>query len=287
MAGGANGNSGTGGPAGPMADLKLRFISALILGPLVLLIAWRGGEAFFALALLGCALFLKEWLAIVGARPAGLPALAGFATLLTVAGLIYTGHELWALAALAAGAGLSILSARAGKTGFWTAEGILYSSLALGALMLLRRGSEGELHIFFLLAVVWVTDVAAYFTGRKLGGPKLWPRVSPKKTWSGAIGGLVFGALGGLGVVAVLGQGGTLSWFAFGLAVSAVSQGGDLLESAIKRRFGVKDSGRLIPGHGGIMDRIDGLVAAAIFAVLCGLLFGGSLADPMSGIGFQ
>jgi phosphatidate cytidylyltransferase len=270
-----------------MADLKLRFISALILGPLVLLIVWRGGEAFYALALLGCLLFLFEWLGIVGARPFSLSGLSGFLTLGAVAGLIYTGLEPWSLVAIAAGCCLSVVCTRFSRTGFWTAEGILYSSLALAALMLVRRGGAGEMNMFFLLAVVWITDIAAYFTGRKLGGPKLWPRVSPKKTWSGAIGGLVFGALGGLCVVATLGQGGSLGWFAFGLAISAVSQGGDLLESAIKRRFGVKDSGRLIPGHGGIMDRIDGLVAAAIFAVLCGLLFGGSLADPMSGIVFQ
>ena len=120
--------------------------------------------------------------------------------------------------------------------------------------------------ILWLFAVVWGADVAAYFAGRLIGGPKLWVRVSPGKTWSGAIVGALAGAACGL----MLG-GGTnridrLFWL--GLAAAIVSQLGDLFESALKRRFGVKDSSRLIPGHGGLMDRLDAFVAASLFAAI-------------------
>jgi phosphatidate cytidylyltransferase len=125
-----------------------------------------------------------------------------------------------------------------------------------------------------MFAVVWTTDIAAYFTGRRLGGPKLWPRVSPKKTWSGFIGGVVVGTLAGL-LVTVLGQRfgwtapGSLILVTLGSAVAAVaSQLGDLGESAMKRRFDVKDSSHLIPGHGGVMDRLDGFWAVAVLVGL-------------------
>lgn len=138
--------------------------------------------------------------------------------------------------------------------------------------------------LIFLLVVVWTTDISAYFIGRVLGGPKLWRRISPNKTWSGAIGGLVFAIAAGVVQALVTGQGQIVAWAAFAAFLSIASQAGDLFESAIKRRFDVKDSSRLIPGHGGIMDRVDGLVAAAIAAAILGFLSGGALLQPMAGL---
>ncbi|MGL4241831.1 MAG: phosphatidate cytidylyltransferase, partial [Beijerinckiaceae bacterium] len=124
-------------------------------------------------------------------------------------------------------------------------------------------------------AVVWGTDTCAYFTGRTLGGPKLWPAVSPKKTWSGAIGGLVGGAALGLIVLSAAGIG--LKWqhVALSLAFSVATQAGDLFESALKRRYDVKDAGSIIPGHGGVMDRLDGFIFAAALAAVVGVARGG------------
>jgi phosphatidate cytidylyltransferase len=129
--------------------------------------------------------------------------------------------------------------------------------------------------LMFVLLVVWATDIGGYFAGRLIGGPKLWMRVSPKKTWAGAIGGFV-ASLGVAGGFAAFGFGKTLPLLLLGTALSVASQFGDLFESAVKRRFGVKDSSHLIPGHGGLMDRLDGFVAAIVLAALFGFLRGGA-----------
>jgi phosphatidate cytidylyltransferase len=145
-------------------------------------------------------------------------------------------------------------------------------AMAVPIILLRLDPSLGMVAVLCIFAVVWGSDVMAYFTGRTFGGPKLWPRVSPKKTWSGFIGGAFFGAAGCTLVGLAAGLGGILSLFGLGLVLALVSQGGDLLESALKRRFGAKDASRLIPGHGGVMDRLDGFVAAAIVALLLGMM---------------
>jgi phosphatidate cytidylyltransferase len=125
-----------------------------------------------------------------------------------------------------------------------------------------------------VLLIVWVTDIGGYFAGRGIGGPKLWPRVSPKKTWAGAMGGFVASLVIALGFAACkLGETGSLLLLA--AALSIASQLGDLFESAVKRRFGVKDSSQIIPGHGGLLDRLDGFVAAIALAAVIGILRGG------------
>jgi phosphatidate cytidylyltransferase len=268
-----------------LSDLRLRFISALVLGPLVLLITYLGGLPFAALTLVASGLFLWEWFSITGTPARSVGALTGFVTLFAIAILCVAGHPGPGLVAMVLGAFIAYAVSGFSKTGRWAIEGIVYSGLALFSLLALREGSEGLLVAFFLVFVVWATDIFAYFTGRALGGPKLMPRVSPKKTWSGAIGGLVLATLFGTGVALIANAQHLVLWALLAAGLSVVSQAGDLLESAIKRRFDVKDSSRLIPGHGGIMDRIDGLVAAAIFAVLIGLAAGGSLADPLAGLG--
>ncbi len=272
-------------PQKKTSDLKLRVASAAVLGPLVLLVTYLGGVPFALLMLATTVLFLWEWFSITGTRQTSVSALVGFGSLAALAILDFAGLGVAGLAAVLAGAFATFAVAGFSKTGRWGGEGVLYSGCALFAFLSIRNSSGGLLFTFFLLFVVWATDIFAYFAGRAIGGPKLWPRVSPKKTWSGAIGGLVLSTAFGVGIVFASGGHDLPFWALLALVLSIVSQGGDLLESAIKRRFDVKDSSRLIPGHGGIMDRIDGLVAAAIFAVLIGALAGGSLVDPIAGLG--
>lgn len=275
----------TGSKQRKMSDLRLRLISAVILGPLVLLFTFWGGFLFAILVLVAATLFLWEWMTITGTRDALLPAFLSFVTLPALTLCQVLAMPEISLLVLVAGAVSVFLCSGGGQTGRWGAEGVLFSGLALFSLLSIRAGSDGLLFAFFLMFVVWATDIFAYFVGRALGGPKLWARISPKKTWSGALGGLIFATVFGTGVAALANAQGLLGWASVAIVLSVISQAGDLLESAIKRRFNVKDSSQLIPGHGGIMDRIDGLVAAAIFAVFAGVLLGGPLSDPIAGLG--
>lgn len=165
----------------------------------------------------------------------------------------------------------------------WIAAGLVYAAVLAAAPILLRSDARyGMLAIFFLFGVVWVTDIGAYFVGRLVGGPKLWPAVSPNKTWSGAIGGTLGAVAAGV-IVAICGA--IAAWPAAIMAavLSIASQAGDLFESHLKRRFNAKDSSHLIPGHGGAMDRLDGFIAAAAAAALIGFARGG-LVEPGRGM---
>jgi phosphatidate cytidylyltransferase len=178
---------------------------------------------------------------------------------LIAAGLVYEWAALWPPSAGVAGF--------AGGIG-----GVLLAALAL--LWLRMDPVAGWLDTLFLVLVVWTADIAAYLVGRMVGGPKLWPAVSPGKTWSGSIGGLIGASVVGALVAVVAGAPAPGRAAAAALVVALVSQAGDLLESAAKRRRGVKDSGRLIPGHGGLLDRLDSLLAAAPVAALLALAAG-------------
>ncbi len=149
--------------------------------------------------------------------------------------------------------------------------GIGYILLAAAALAWLRAGGRGS--VLFVLLVVWTTDIGAYLVGRLVGGPRLAPSISPGKTWSGAFGGLACALVVGVGAAA-FGDAPLASALAVAAGLSIAAQGGDLLESGMKRHFGVKDSGRLIPGHGGLLDRLDGLLAAAPVAALLAAALG-------------
>jgi phosphatidate cytidylyltransferase len=158
----------------------------------------------------------------------------------------------------------------------WKFPGVVYAATALAAPVILRMDAEmGLAALLWLFAVVWVSDVMAYVCGRLIGGPKLWPRLSPKKTWAGFIGGTAFSVAAATGVAWFFGAPALVPVAIVSLIAAVISQGGDLFESSLKRRFGVKDSGRLIPGHGGVMDRLDGFVLAGGFALVLGLWRGG------------
>lgn len=153
---------------------------------------------------------------------------------------------------------------------------ILYSIAALMALLWLRhQPGFGRATILWILACVWATDIGAYFIGSYAGGAKLAPSISPSKTWSGLVGGVCASAVASAACTLVFDAGDALVLAVTGVAIAVVAQAGDLLESAAKRRAGVKDSGRIIPGHGGILDRIDGLIAALVLIAIIRLLTGG------------
>jgi phosphatidate cytidylyltransferase len=255
-------------------NLVMRIAVAAVLIPLAVAIAYAGGFLWTALVTLAAIGLFVEWLAIVGLAGATRVTVPGV-TALAAAGLCFAiGRLDAALIVLAVGfaAVVSIAPERRG----WAAAGFLYAAAAEIASVLVRVDpAKGFAALMFVLLIVWVTDSGGYFAGRGIGGPKLWPRVSPKKTWAGAAGGFAASLAVAAGFAAFdLGRIGPLLMLSG--ALSVVSQLGDLFESAVKRRFGVKDSSHIIPGHGGLMDRLDGFVAAVVVAALFGLLRGGA-----------
>lgn len=158
----------------------------------------------------------------------------------------------------------------------WIFSGVVYAAAMFAAPVLLRGDAAfGLLAIVLLFAIVWSTDIFGYFAGRAIGGPKLMPAVSPKKTWSGAIAGTLGAMIVAVLVAKLFGSFNTVAIAAIALLLSVCGQMGDLFESFVKRKFGVKDSSQLIPGHGGVMDRLDGFWAAALVGCIIGLARGG------------
>src|SRR5262249_12727985 len=158
----------------------------------------------------------------------------------------------------------------------WMIAGLVYAGVLLLAPLTLRRDPAfGFAALVFLFAVVWVTDIAAYFAGRAIGGPKVWAAISPHKTWCGGVGGALGRTVAGLLPCRFAGLDLAPMLVLVAFALSVASQVGDLLESAIKRHFGAKDASHIIPGHGGLMDRLDGFLTAVLAAVMVGLLRGG------------
>jgi phosphatidate cytidylyltransferase len=268
----------------PVSDLPKRVASALVLAVVALAATWYGGFPFSILWAAAAAAIFYEFAALRdrGAIPAWL---AGVATALfllaaaTGAGLLDPGLT-WSrslIAVVAATAALATLLAvlAVGQSGpRWLATAFVYALVIAIVPPAMRAGPAGLATILWLFAVVWATDIFAYFGGRALGGPRLWPAISPKKTWSGFICGVLSGAVAGVAVAALTPAAmrpGGMSLpllFVFSLLVAALSQGGDLMESRLKRLFGAKDSSALIPGHGGVMDRLDGFWAALVVVAL-------------------
>lgn len=209
-------------------NLLMRVLTALVLIPVAIFVAYIGGWLWLALvALVSIGLFV-EWKMIVGNR-------AG-----------------------------------------WIVVGIAYAVAAFLASVAVRQDQVwGFAALMFILLVVWMTDIGGYFAGRGIGGPKLWPRVSPKKTWAGAVGGVVLSLAVAAGFAA-FGIGRLVPLLLLATVLTVLSQLGDLFESAVKRKFGVKDSSQIIPGHGGLLDRLDGFVFAVVAAAAIGLSRGGA-----------
>ncbi len=255
------------------SGLGLRVLTATLLAPLLLLAVYAGppySDALFAVAG-GAAAW--EWVRLCQSQSldhggswdwaAGLAAASVSLSLFAAAvGLLDAALWLTAAGAMA----VLLWVARSGREGdsAWSALGVVYiASAFLSFQWLLGQPEDGIWAAFWLIILVWGTDVGAYFAGRAIGGPKLMPTVSPKKTWAGLAGGMIVAAGVSAGA-AWLGDGGALRLAAAGAALAIVAQLGDLLESGLKRRVGAKDSGNLIPGHGGILDRIDGFLAVSL-----------------------
>ncbi len=182
---------------------------------------------------------------------------------------------LWAAAALIIAWEWIKLVAPARDPMSWRIAGLIYAGITFIAPVLLRLDVEnGFASVMFLFAIVWMTDIMGYTVGRAIGGPKLWRAVSPNKTWSGAIGGMLGALAAGVVIAAALSLA-LLPIAILSMILSMVAQAGDLVESAVKRRFGAKDTSHLIPGHGGLMDRLDGFIAAALVAAVIGIARGG------------
>ncbi|MCY4320638.1 MAG: phosphatidate cytidylyltransferase [Alphaproteobacteria bacterium] len=238
-----------------------RSAAALVLIPAAVLAVWAGTPVWESFVLAGALLAGREWASMAAPDAVraftAIPAAASASVLLPVPTV--------AQAAVALGTALAAglcLRRRA------LAVGVIYISLPAMCLIALRRQEFGGLElVVWLLAVIWAGDIAAWWTGRRFGGPKLAPSWSPGKTWSGLAGGLAAAGLAGATVSMLFDAPGGAG-FAAGLLIGAAGAAGDLFESACKRRFGVKDSGHLIPGHGGLLDRVDALLAGAATVML-------------------
>lgn len=261
----------------PMSNLQQRVISAVILAIVVLAVTWLGGAPFRLLAGVIGAAILFEWCTM--SRPvcrAANQIIAAVGLALSLIPMVVGGTAVASLAILALGVVATGLHGLATRASLWSAVGLAYAGLSALSLAYLRDAdTPGLIAILFLFAVVWATDILAYFVGRAIGGPKLAPAISPGKTQSGALGGAVSGVIAGLLVAMAAGEPNLVGISIAALVLSIVAQAGDLFESWVKRRHGVKDSGWIIPGHGGVMDRVDGLVAAGFALYVLGSLLGG------------
>jgi phosphatidate cytidylyltransferase len=250
------------------SELRTRILSGVVMIAIAVAALWLGGIAFWALVSLLAVLMMAEWANMMKAPRWKLAvAVALAAALMAYALLFVDGQYLRAYHGPLIAQGIDLLgvsaillavisfSARLGA-------GLLYAVLPAMSLIFIRQQDAGLLLALWTLVTVWATDIGAYFAGRTIGGPKLAPTISPNKTWAGLIGGMVAALIVGALIAWQAGLPSILYVAGAGLAVAA--QAGDLFESWLKRRSGVKDSGRILPGHGGVLDRLDGVVPVAV-----------------------
>ena len=265
----------------------VRIAAAAVMVPVALFAAWAGGLFFsIFIAILGVLMAL-EWTAMVYHRSKPQQVLFILAALsaalapyqpvdMPVLNAIFFIIGLWVVSALPRG--------ESGRTK-WHLLGVGYIAVPLLSLILLRADpAYGLIAIVMLFACVWTADSLAYFAGRTFGGPKLWPSISPNKTWSGFFGAVFGGMVAAVLIFYFTGLNNLLAAAVLGAAIGGLEQGGDLFESAVKRKFGIKDSGSIIPGHGGVLDRVDGLMAAAVAAWLFGIIRAGDWQNAGAGL---
>jgi len=270
-------------PSGAWASgLGLRVISSVVMIAAAL-VAVSAGPGIFALFIVaGVVVLAWEWVRLTGEGRFGATGAALAFTVVAIVASAVAGRPLLALGAAAlASLIVYVFARRSGRDHpRWIAAGPLYIGLPAVALIWLRDdGEQGRQLILWLMLTVWATDIGAFFAGRLIGGPLLAPRISPKKTWAGLIGAIVSAAVVGAIASGIDSQApATVLLAAAGAILAIVAQAGDLGESWVKRRFGVKDASHIIPGHGGLFDRVDGLIAAAVVLAVWQWLSGGGLA---------
>ena len=252
------------------SDLSIRSLSGVAMIAVAVSALWLGGVAFWVLTSVVALFMMAEWSDLHGTtrkhKRLSQYALAVPLALMAPAWILGSVHDFFTLGLLTGAAFFTVIvTSRPGL-----ALGVLYCGLPALALEVLRRQEDGILLTLWVLALVWACDIGAYFAGRTIGGPKLAPAISPNKTWAGLVGGVI--AAGAFGFILYTHAG--LAWHlaAASLILAVLAQLGDLYESGLKRRAGVKDSGNVLPGHGGVLDRLDGLVPVAPVAALLVLL---------------
>ena len=271
-------------PSGKWADLRTRILSAIVMVAVGAVEIWLGGLAFAVLVIVLTGVMVWElagmtrgsspprWSVAFWDAPLAHAVPAGAA--LTLALIVGGGFAVLAL--LVPALSLLLTPVRRDR---WLAAAYALAILLAGYGLVVLREAGGTTVILWLVAVVVASDVLGYFAGRMLGGPKFWPAISPKKTWSGTVAGWIGAAL--VGLVVVLATGASWALVPLSALVAFAGQMGDILESWVKRRAGVKDSSSLIPGHGGVLDRFDALIGAVVVVLALGLvmpvagLFGG------------
>ncbi len=246
-------------------ELKLRVMSALVLGVVTLVLTWVGGYPFVLLVAVAAIAILFEYNRMCGALIPVHVFYSGFAALLIVIFAWFAGLDFAAFCMASAAAIVLAVWEIMDRRTIWSPIGFAYATLPFFAMSSLRGDTEFGLYLILILfACVWGADVFAYFFGKTIGGPKLAPRLSPQKTWAGFIGSLIGAVVMSASINVLFGYPVTDVFVGLILVLAVLSQIGDLIESMLKRKFGVKDSGTLIPGHGGVLDRVDGLIVAAV-----------------------
>ncbi|MBI1205880.1 MAG: phosphatidate cytidylyltransferase [Azospirillum sp.] len=254
-----------------LSNFWLRALSALVLAPLVFVVTWLGGWTFQLMVLGAAILGVREWVRMVAPGSDPWPLYLSYGAVTVVVAVVVLGGAWPALAVVGVLTVVTFVGVarKAGRDRLVIAFGVPYIACSVIAMIWLRSDPAGGLAlILYLLATVWATDIGAFLVGSTVGGRRLAPSISPRKTWAGLIGGMICAGLAGAVVAVVAGAQRPVLAALLGAGLAIAEQAGDLFESAVKRRYNVKDSGALIPGHGGLLDRIDGLIAVSpVFAL--------------------
>lgn len=263
-------------------ELGWRFVSGAVLALAAIVAAYFGGWLFLLFWSAAALWVWWEWTGVVAAAPRQLLVAIGGAGMAGMAVALAADALAIALIVIVIATGVVVATAQSARA--WATLGMLYAAAVVLPPVMLRGDPEhGLAAIVFLFAAVWTADIAAYFSGRLIGGPRLALRISPNKTWAGAAGGLAAGLFAALSALYAAGIRPGFAHVVVAVLIIIAAQVGDLVESAVKRRFGVKNASELIPGHGGLMDRVDGFMAAALVAVAIGIAHGGA-STPASGL---